>query len=161
MELSFLLKYCYCSCITIFIVHKMWSQLIYLAFYAYCLQTSYTYVVWICLQACTPQPAPYCQGCRTPSFREDNLSQVRNWPPEWSVYNHLYYVTYMELMHNLILIAYLEILTLRFLCRTLCYVTAQLSDQLSLMNMSVHVYTYLYFCICWTIIAPVQPLSRL
>lgn len=92
---SFLLKYCYCSCITIFIVHKMWSQLIYLAVYAYCLQTSYTYVVWICLQACTPQPAPYCQGCRTPSFREDNLSQVRNWPPEWSVYNHLYYVTYM------------------------------------------------------------------
>lgn len=48
-----------------------------------------------CLQACTPQPAPYCQGCRTPSFREDNLSQVRNWPPEWSVYNHLYYVSYM------------------------------------------------------------------
>lgn len=95
MELSFLLKYCYCSCITIFIVHKMWSQLIYLAVYAYCLQTSYTYDVWICLQACTPQPAPYCQGCRTPSFREDNLSQVRNWPPEWSVYNHLYYVTYM------------------------------------------------------------------
>lgn len=92
---SFLLKYCYCSCITIFIVHKMWSQLIYLAVYAYCLQTSYTYDVWICLQACTPQPAPYCQGCRTPSFREDNLSQVRNWPPEWSVYNHLYYVTYM------------------------------------------------------------------
>lgn len=92
---SFLLKYCYCSCITIFIVHKMWSQLVYLAFYAYCLQTSYTYVVWICLQACTPQPAPYCQGCRTPSFREDNLSQVRNWPPEWSVYNHLYYVSYM------------------------------------------------------------------
>lgn len=30
---SFLLKYCYCSCITIFIVHKMWSQLIYLAVY--------------------------------------------------------------------------------------------------------------------------------
>lgn len=116
MELSFLLKYCYCSCITIFIVHKMWSQLIYLAVYAYCLQTSYTYDVWICLQACTPQPVPYCQGCRTPSFREDNLSQVRNWPPEWSVYNHLYYVTYMYLMHNLILIAYLEILTLRFLC---------------------------------------------
>lgn len=29
----FLLKYCYCSCITIFIVHKMWSQLIYLAVY--------------------------------------------------------------------------------------------------------------------------------
>lgn len=28
------------------------------------------------LQACTPQPAPYCQGCRTPSFREDNLSQT-------------------------------------------------------------------------------------
>lgn len=47
-------------------------------------------------------------------------------------------------MHNLILIAYLEILTLRFLCRTLCYVTAQLSDQLSLMNMSVHVYTCIF-----------------
>lgn len=53
-------------------------------------QTSSTNDVWICLQACTPQPAPYCQGCRTPYFRGDNLSQVSNWPPEWSVYNHLY-----------------------------------------------------------------------